>query len=233
MAEDIAPGLLEEIRKSFAKNLKDDKELQRLHTKIESGKADYKDAAHYANRCGSALAKAFGKHFTGENMPQGKAYYNIASRVLEPMLLENFGMISDAACKVQEDLNRIAGLNIKVQKPPVNRDRIAGIINRVSDAEELEDVEWILQEPVRNFSMNVVDDVLKANVDFQGKAGLRPVVVRESTGKCCKWCDNLAGVYEYPRVPSDVYRRHERCNCSVTYNPGDGRRQNVWSKRWE
>lgn len=36
----------------------------------------------------------------------------------------------------------------------------------------------------------------------------------------------------YPHVPADVYRRHERCRCKVEYDPGDGRRQNVWDKKW-
>lgn len=33
-------------------------------------------------------------------------------------------------------------------------------------------------------------------------------------------------------MPADVYRRHERCRCRVEYDPGDGRRQNVWDKKW-
>jgi hypothetical protein len=27
---------------------------------------------------------------------------------------------------------------------------------------------------------------------------LKPKIIRASTDKCCKWCDNLAGIYDYP-----------------------------------
>lgn len=35
-------------------------------------------------------------------------------------------------------------------------------------------------------------------------------------------------------MPEDVFRRHERCRCLVTYDPADGsnRRQNVHTKKW-
>ena len=33
-------------------------------------------------------------------------------------------------------------------------------------------------------------------------------------------------------MPSDVYARHNNCTCTVEYDPGDGRRQDVWSKQW-
>lgn len=31
----------------------------------------------------------------------------------------------------------------------------------------------------------------------------------------------------------DVYRRHQRCRCTVDYYPGDGKVQNVHTKEWE
>ncbi|CAG7589950.1 hypothetical protein PEPTYR26121_01104 [Peptoniphilus tyrrelliae] len=39
-------------------------------------------------------------------------------------------------------------------------------------------------------------------------------------------------MYEYPDVPKDVYRRHQRCKCTVDYLPGDGRKQDVHTKKW-
>ena len=46
----------------------------------------------------------------------------------------------------------------------------------------------------------------------------------------CKWCTNLAGRYEYGQEPDDVYRRHDNCGCTVTYENGR-ERQNVWTKK--
>ena len=114
----------------------------------------------------------------------------------------------------------------------LDTDAVDGLLNKVSTAKQFADVAWALDEPVRTFSRMVVDDTLKRNVDFQGKAGLRPRVIRTAESHCCKWCSALAGTYDYPRVPKDVYRRHERCRCRVEYDPGEGRRQNVWNKTW-
>ncbi len=82
---------------------------------------------------------------------------------------------------------------------------------------------------MKTFGRSVVDASISANVNFQGKAGLTPKIVRKATGSCCKWCMALAGTYSYPDVPKDVYRRHDNCCCVVNYDPGNGKIQSVHS----
>ena len=53
--------------------------------------------------------------------------------------------------------------------------------------------------------------------DFRSKAGLKVYVIRSDHSKCCAWCSKLAGKYVYPDVPKDVWRRHKRCTCEITY----------------
>jgi hypothetical protein len=80
--------------------------------------------------------------------------------------------------------------------------------------------------------MSVVDDMVKANMDFHHKLGLKPRITRKAAAGCCEWCDALEGEYEYPDdVPDDVFRRHQRCRCTVEYEPSSGRKQNVWTKQ--
>lgn len=68
---------------------------------------------------------------------------------------------------------------------------------------------------------------------FRSGAGLQCYIVRKTDGKCCEWCSAIAGCCEYHSEPKDVYRRHDNCGCSVTYENGR-KRQDVWSKReWE
>jgi hypothetical protein len=82
--------------------------------------------------------------------------------------------------------------------------------------------------------MSAADDFVQTNVEFHGKSGLTPKIVRIAGGNCCKWCRGLAGTYIYPDVPKSVYQRHDNCRCIVTYNPvdGKGKIQNVHSKDW-
>ena len=60
-----------------------------------------------------------------------------------------------------------------------------------------------------------------------------PVIVRTAAPECCVWCAKLSGVYDYNEVRdtgNDVFRRHERCRCTVTYRD-NGTVQDVWSKK--
>lgn len=231
--EDIAPALLEKLQKDFRERVKGDKKLQDLLKLINEGKATYIQAEELACKMGEVLSQTFGNCLSSATLPDGKMYYNIAQRVVAPMLREDHQLIAKATVQVQAALNKKAGIGLKPQTVAVDEDRVYGIVNKISEAEVFDDVAWMLGEPVVNFSQAVVDSILKANVDFQGKAGMTPKIFRKAERKCCKWCSNLAGEYDYPMVPDDVYRRHERCRCTVDYDPGDGRRQNVHTKQWK
>lgn len=229
--EDIAPELLEQLRTRFSEKISVNPKIRALYKRIQSGDANYADAEEYAYLVGEALSKTFRELLSSAVLPDGRMYYNIADRVIWPLLEEDHSLIADAARTVQTALNEKAGIGIKAQSVAVNTDRIDGIINKISGAENFDDIAWILDEPVKNFSMNVVDEILRANVDFQGRAGLRPRIIRKAERKCCEWCSQLAGEYDYP-VDREVYRRHERCRCTVEYDPGTGKRQNVYTKKW-
>lgn len=229
--EDIAPELLELLRKRFLERIAVSPKIRTLFKRIKEGKATYADAEDYAYMIGQALSQTFGEYLSSAVLPDGRMYFNIADRVLRPLLEENHAIVSEAAVMVQTFLNQQAGIGIKAQTAAVNSDRIDGIVNKVSAAENFDDVAWVLDEPVKNFSMNVVDEILRANVDFQGRSGLRPKIIRKAEHKCCEWCSQLAGEYDYP-VDRAIYQRHERCRCTVEYYPGDGRKQDVYSKRW-
>ena len=131
-------------------------------------------------------------------------------------------------------------------------DRITGIIDRLTDADQYSDIAWILDAPVENIAWSVVDDTMKANADFQYKAGLPAKVVRKTEPSGfrsvkrgnktityrvpCKWCQMVAGTYTYPNVPKEVWQRHDGCECIITYTPaGGGKTQTISgsNKGWE
>lgn len=192
-------------------------------------------AAEFADEVGAAMSEASAANLSSAVLPDGRMYWNIADRVVRPMLEQDYQLLSEAAQSAQQTLNGAAGIGLRAQTAPLDSDRVDGILNRLCKEEQYDDVAWLLDKPVKTFS-RVVDDTLKANVDFQGKAGLRPRIIRTAESHCCKWCRNLAGTYAYPDVPRDVYRRHNNCRCLVEYDPGSGKRQgkrqDVWSKRW-
>lgn len=230
--DDIAPELLERIRQDFNNAYTNSEKITSLLAKVKAGRATYAEANEYAVELGEILASAYNKNITSAVLPDGQMYYNIAKRIIEPTMSNNYNLIADISMQVQKSLNETAGIGIKAIRPELNSDRIDGIVNRIS-SEAFENVKWLLNEPVKNFSQSVIDDSIKANSEFQGKAGLTPRIVRKLSGECCEWCARLAGKYTYPDVPPDVYRRHQRCRCTVDYDPGSGKVQNVHSKQWK
>lgn len=235
MAVDIAPELLLKIQTDFQKSIEQSARIRELYSLLKAGKATYKEASEYAELIGDFLAAAFKKHIYSDALPDGRLYFNIADRVIRNMLESDHKLVTDFAAEVQAVLNKQAGISIKPVVPKINEDYMKAIIDRVAIEPRFDDVMWALQEPITNFSMAIVDDAVRENAGVHYKAGLSPIVVRIPTAGCCKWCANLAGVYEYSKVSNkgnDVFRRHRFCRCTVFYDPRDGaKRENVHTKK--
>jgi len=233
MATDIVPELLEAIERDFNTAISKSEKLKNIRLMIENGTATYQQANDYAIEVGEILADVFKVHIKSDVLPDGYMYYNIAERILTPTLSNNHIIVAKVSAEIQEQLNKSVGLGLKGVEAPVNKHRIESIINRITAEEVFDDVAWILDEPVVNFTQTVVDETIKANVDFQGESGLYPTITRTTDGsKACDWCKSQAGTYKYPNVPDGVYKRHDRCRCTVIYDPGDSRKQNIWTKEW-
>lgn len=232
--EDVLPSLLEKINQDFDERAANSKKLKQSMELLKTKKATYIQANEFGIEVGQILSDVLGTNVTVDVLPDGKMYFNIADRLFNSILKKNFDLISGYSTDVQSELNQLAGFKLKSQVPELNQDRIDGIVNRISSEDDFEKILWLLKEPIVTFSQSVVDDTLKKNIDFQAKAGLKPKIVRKLVGKACDWCRNLAGSYDYPNVPSDVYHRHERCRCTVEYDPRSIHklRQDVWSKNW-
>ncbi len=234
---DIAPGLLERLQVAFKKNLSSSVAGKTLLERIRSGKGTYEDAGNYADVLGTALSDAL-TELSPEELPNGQMYWNIADRVLRPLLESDYDLAAQAARMVQDALNQTAGIGIKAKVAQLPEGRVDGILNMVCSG-PFEDTRWILAEPLQTFCRAAVDDTLKANLDFQSKAGLSPRIIRRTSGrKCCEVCSRLAGTYNYPEdtprnMNPSVFWRHNSCRCVVEYDPdGSGIRQNVHTKKW-
>lgn len=229
---DIVPTLLATIQADFDEAIRKDSLLIRIQKKIDAGTATYQDANDFAVEAGQVLAKIYKKHLSSDVLPDGRMYYNIAERILYPTLKRNHELIAGTAADVQSTLNKAVNLGIKGIQSPVNQSRIDGFIERITSEAHFDDVAWILQEPVVVFSQSIIDEAIKINSEFHAKSGLSPKIVRKALGNCCDWCNSLKGIYSYPDVPQEVFQRHDYCRCTVDYHPGDGRSQNVHSKKW-
>lgn len=230
MEHDIVPALLEVIESEFDIESFASEMLKQSLKSLQEDSATYLEVNDFAIEIGLILAKVLKNNLTADILPDGKMYFNIADRILKNTLQKNHELITSFGADVQKSLNEQAGIKIKAQIPDFNDDKVNGLVNRLC-AEPFEDVSWLLVDPIVTFSQGIVDDMVKSNVEFHAKSGLSPKIVRRSTGKCCTWCQNLVGVYEYMDEPKDVYRRHSNCRCTVDFVPDKSKKQNVWTKK--
>lgn len=231
--KDIVPGIYNEIEKSFDLKTKESNIIKNKLKALKNKKANYKDANEFAVEVGKILADTFQDKIKTGDLPDGKMYYNIAKRLIEPNMVRNHDLVSEYSKEVQSILNKQAKISIQAQKADLNQDRIYKLVDKITKYDSFEDGKWLLNEPIINFSQAVVDETIKKNANLHYKSGLTPKIIRKEHVNCCDWCKEIVGTYSYPDVPEDIYRRHRHCRCTVDYYPGDGKRQDVWSKKWK
>ena len=234
MAQDVVPILNEQIQSSFKNYCLKDRRLTQISKRIRDGTANMRDAHDYAEHLGENLSHALLNNLTADNLPNGKLYYNIAQRTVIPSLEENYNLVNDISKDIQAIADKKAKIGLGTVKADFPTSRINGLIDKMTSDDMLleQAIRW-LGEPIINNSEAFFDDYVKANAEFRTNVGLKATITRTVMGGCCKWCEDLAGVYDYDNAPDEIYARHEFCRCTVTYQ-SQKTSQNVWSKKtWE
>lgn len=231
--EDIAPQLVENVTGEFHRLYDASGKISSLLAKVKAKTATYAEAQEYALEVSRLIGQAWQKYVKADTLPDGKMYYNIASRLIPAVLDENHALVAGYAVEVQKGLNDRAGIGLKAQKAELDGDRVDGLVELASNAERYDQVSGKLLSAFENFSQHTVDETIRKNADLHYNTGLSPKLIRRSNGKCCAWCRSLAGSHDYPDVDRDVYRRHDNCRCTVLYDPADGGKkfQNVHTKK--
>lgn len=225
VSEDITGGLLSRLQQ--------DPKAKTILKKIKEGNGDYTDAEKYALRAGELLSEVFKANISAGNFPVGSVD-EIASLIV-PALELNHKAVSQVTGMVQRALNQDGNIGMNAVMPQFDRSGAYNLVGRMAKYDTFEDAEFLLDEPVKTSALNVTDETLRQNADFQYKSGLKPKIVRTAESDACDWCKELEGEYDYEEVKdrnNPVYQRHNNCVCEVTYIPGDGRAQDVHSKQW-
>ena len=223
--EDIAPGLLEKVTKTFERNIKAAGLKQKaMIQKARDG--TLKTITEYSGKVGEALAKAFAEEITPDVLPDGILYYNIANQVIIPPVNQAYVMVSDVADEIQATNNAKAGIGLKPIRPPLEKDRIKGLIDLVTDG-SMKDNAHFLDEPVKNLVNHFGDNHMEKNAEFLEGSGVEVTVTRTAEATCCAWCAERAGVYDSfeEAFKNEAFARHDGCQCEVevTSRKGSGK----------
>lgn len=238
MDKDIAPALIKKINEQFDEEIKNNQKIKSILEKQQMGVVDYTDSFLFAKEVGLALKKSIKQNISEDTLPNGRMYYNIAQRILGPQLKKNYDLIS-SQCKItQTILNQKAHIGLNALVPEYNIEKTRSIINYISNADRYSTREKSFLNALETNAKSIVDDSVRENADFHYRSGLRPKIVRTSIGRTCKWCQEVAGSYNYEDVKdtgNNVFRRHANCDCTVVYDPRDGSKkvQDVHSKIWK
>lgn len=222
MAEDIAPALLKGVERRFRQNLtRKGVDLKKDIQRARDG--TLKDVHSFSNKVGDSLADALGS-ISADDLPDGIMYYNIADRVMRPPIIEAYVMVSDVADEVQRNVNKKAGLGLKAVRPPIEEDRVKGLIDAVTSGTFTETAHY-LNEPIKCLVDHFADHHMEKNAEFLDESGLQTYVIRTASANCCDWCDERAGTYEgyYDAKYGDAFARHDGCRCTVEVQCGKTR----------
>ena len=235
MAADIGQELYEKIKAEFEGRVSANGYIKAVTKRIAEGTATMNDVSLYAKALGSEVRLAIAYNISPEVLPEGQMFYNIAQKILDPLLHDNHAMVNDIAAQVQKKLDERRDIRIKPQKAEFPEDRLGSVLSAASE-QGLDEatMKRRMSAPAETMTQSFADDYMKENAKFRTRAGFKEYIVRKEDGKCCEWCSKLAGRYLYPEsTPHDVFRRHDNCGCSVTYEDGE-MRQDAWSKRtWQ
>lgn len=215
------------IREEIEKRIGQDPALNRIRRLIESGKATYADTSAYSIRSGKLLGEILSQHIL-EITPEER------EALCAALLHDRYVDINLVVDEVQSAMDAAQELHIAPHHAPENTERSHAIGSSLADPTKPDDViERRARSAPETATKAVHDDRMESEAKFRSSAGLRCYLNRVAVGGCCPWCSDVAGRYVYGDHPDDIFRRHDNCDCTVTFEDGR-KRQDVWSKKtWE
>lgn len=195
----------------LTKALQSDPKMQKAIARLDRGVGTYKDVNKMAVFLGKRIAEEMGISFSEE--------------ALTNYLVAGHGLVAMSAEAAQTNLNTAAKIGLKPKLTKTPNAKIAKAVGTVAAAEP-ETVGAICENVVPTLMLEMVDDIIRYNADFQKDSGLHPLIRRTWSGQYGSHdtrhtdnCEEMAGEWEYGDEPPETYWRHEGCRCTVEYLP--------------
>jgi len=231
---DISREFLDELEKEFNQRYSASKKIQSLVRKLNSSKATSQDAFDYAKEVGNLRKLVLHDLITEDILNDGYLGYYNAKTLFDDVLFKNYELINKYCMNAFTQINKDAGINLKGVSVEYDQEKTDGVVECAVKGRYTETRDETEEAVVTN-AKGYYDSSVRKNADTQYKAGLKPKIIRTAVGKTCKWCQSVAGTYDYREVSNkgnDVFRRHANCDCLVVYQPSKGSYQDVHSKQW-
>ncbi len=226
----------QKLRAELDERIRSDKQLQKIAEKIANKSADFTDTAKYSEIVSNYIGAVLQENVGEITSPLAKEY------VCKELLRDQHSTINELFESVQVSIDEQNGIHIKTQKPKFPEERVDKVAHALEDPTvPLKTIKRRANAPVANVSKSFHDDCIKKNAQFRHDAGLKCYIIRIGT-KCCEWCSDVAGKYEFGDQPDGIFRRHDNCDCTIIYdgqvlrgkyNSDGTTRGKTWAERGE
>lgn len=216
------------LRAELDEQLSKDKRLTAIADKISKGAADFSDTARYTQIVSKHMSDVIKRNIGELKQPMAK------EMVCKELLRDHYELINGVFGEVQVSVDEKLGIHLNPIKPAYPAERVDKWAHSLEDPTvEPSVTERRAASGSENIGNSIHDDCIKENAKVREQAGLDCYLTRDAGGGCCPWCATLEGRFSYADAPDDIFRRHDNCTCTVTYECGK-MRQDVWSKKtWE
>jgi len=195
----------------LTKALQSDPKMVKAISRLDKGNGTYKDVNSMAIFLGRRIAEEMGISFSEESLTN--------------YLAAGHQLVAMSSSVAQANLNRAAGVHLAAKTTTTPNSKISKAVATVAAAEE-GSTAAVCEQVVPTLMLEMVDDIVRYNADFQKDAGLYPIIRRTWSGmygshdtRHTDNCEDYAGEWEYGDEPPETYWRHEGCRCTVEYFP--------------
>ena len=217
----------EQLRAAVDAKLSTDPEFRTIMKRISSGRATFIDTARYSQVL---------SHILGSEVSKKILDVDGREAVVSHLLHDSYEDINDVFGRVQTNIDKKKGLNIKPRQGEYPGERIEQFVHSLVDP-TVEDsvIKRRARAGTETITKSFHDDCVAENAKLHEEAGLKTYIIRMGTD-CCQWCSDVAGKYEMKDQPQGIFRRHDNCDCTVIYDgqvlrgqAGDnGKRSKKW-----
>ncbi len=216
------------LRAALDKKFAADPSLRAVVKRIKNGTATLTDSAEYARVL---------SHILGREVSANVLDLDDRAGVVTQLLHDCYEDINSIYAQAQTILDEQAGVHIRPQKPAFPAERVDQFTHSLIDPTVKDSViKRRAKSGCETITKSYHDDCIKKNAQFRHDAGLKCYIVRIGT-KCCEWCSDVAGKYEFGEQPDGIFRRHDNCDCTIIYDGqvlrGKQNANGSRSKTWE
>lgn len=140
--KDIVPELKNKVLSDFNSLVESDIKIQ----KVISGEVQntsFAEVSKYSKRLGEYACKSLKENLTDETLPDGVLYWNIAKRIIVPLMQEVQKTAIDMAESVQSYSDEKNKIGLKAIRPTFNEERIEAVINKAVFLSKVPEVDEI------------------------------------------------------------------------------------------